>query len=106
MVVSEEEATRILIEVDIPHFWNAIKDGIKVPLTPHQKGALLLLSYNIGNTAFLKSSVLKYLNEGNYVKAATAFLMWNKSEGKVLDGLTLRRAEEVVLFRHGWWEHK
>jgi lysozyme len=106
MVISEEEATRILTEVDIPYFWSKIKDGIKTPLTPYQRGAVILLSYNIGPTAFAKSSVLRYLNEGNYVKAATSFLMWNKSEGKVLDGLTLRRAEEVVLFRHGWWEHK
>jgi lysozyme len=104
MVISEEEATRILTEVDMPYFWGKIKDSIKVPLNPYQIGALILLSYNIGDNAFKKSSVLRRLNEGKYANAAAAFAMWNKSEGKVLDGLILRRATETHFFRTGWWE--
>jgi lysozyme len=104
MVISEEEASRILTEVDMPYFWGKIKGSITVPLNPYQVGALILLSYNIGDNAFKRSTVLKRLNEGKYANAAAAFAMWNKSEGKVLDGLILRRGQEMSFFRTGWWD--
>jgi lysozyme len=104
MVVSEEEAHRILVEVDMPHFWSYIQKDVKVELNPYQRGALVLLVYNIGPTNFRNSTLLKFLNEGNFNKAAAQFMKWTKSEGKNLDGLMFRRAQEMTLFRHGWWE--
>jgi lysozyme len=103
MVISELEASRIL-EQDMWYFWNKIKDSITVPLKPHQIGAVILLSYNIGDNAFKKSSVLKAINEGKMNRAAARFMDWKKSEGAVMDGLILRRAEEIVFFRGEWWK--
>jgi lysozyme len=62
------------------------------------------LSYNIGDNAFKKSSVLKAINEGKMNRAAARFMDWKKSEGAVMDGLILRRAEEIVFFRGEWWK--
>jgi hypothetical protein len=36
-----------------------------------------------------------------YPQAAKQFMRWNKSKGKVLNGLTTRRQEEVNLFLTG-----
>ncbi len=104
MVISEAEASRILVEVDMPHFWSYIEKDVKVELNPYQKGALILLVYNIGPTNFRKSQILKNINLGDFNEAAVHFMDWTKSEGKNLKGLIFRRATEMNLFRHGWWE--
>lgn len=71
--------------------------------TPHQLAAMVSLAYNIGVTAFRKSSVLRAHNRGDHDAAARAFSMFNKardSSGKLrpLAGLTSRRAAEAALY--------
>jgi lysozyme len=39
---------------------------------------------------------------GDHAGAAAAFALWNKSKGKVLAGLTRRRAAEAALYREDW----
>lgn len=56
--------------------------------------AFLSLSYNIGTGAFCRSSVRRYANDGHYVDACDAILMWNKAGGKVIKGLMNRRLHE------------
>lgn len=74
----------------------------KVPTSDEQFSAMLSLMYNIGNTAFQNSTVLRLHKAGDYKGAADAFLMWNKGtvNGKkvVLNGLTARRKEEKALY--------
>lgn len=74
----------------------------KVPTSDEQFSAMLSLMYNIGNTAFQNSTVLRLHKAGDYKGAAEAFLMWNKGtvDGKkvVLNGLTARRKEEKALY--------
>ena len=43
---------------------------------------------------------MKY-NRGEYTGAADEFLKWNKSNGKVLQGLVRRREAERALFLSG-----
>lgn len=68
-----------------------------------QYDAMVLLAYNIGNSAFAGSTVLRKHNAGDHVGAATAFASWNKitQGGKkvVARGLVRRRAEEAALYR-------
>ena len=47
---------------------------------------------------FAKSSLLSDLNGGRYLDAASSFLLYDKSGGKVLPGLTRRRKAEKDLF--------
>jgi lysozyme len=61
----------------------------------------LSLSYNIGQSAFCKSTVARRLNEGNYRAACNAFPAWNKAGGKVSKGLINRRAEEKKICLQG-----
>ena len=67
----------------------------------NQFGAMVSLAYNIGPSAFKRSSVLRHFNAGNDAAAANAFLAWNKAGGKVLRGLVNRRADEAALYRSG-----
>ncbi len=69
-----------------------------VPLTDGQAGALEDLIYNIGQGAFNSSTLLRYLNCGDYKRAAAQFALWNHAGGKVLAGLTRRRQAETKLF--------
>jgi len=64
----------------------------------HQFGAMVCLSYNIGVDAFGRSTVLRRHLAGDHAGAAEAFLMWNKSSGRVLRGLTRRRQAERLLY--------
>jgi GH24 family phage-related lysozyme (muramidase) len=68
------------------------------PTTPAQFGAMTALAYNIGLGAFGNSTVLRMHREGKFQAAADAFLMWSKQAGKVLAGLTRRRAAERALY--------
>lgn len=71
---------------------------VLVPLTAPQMAALVLLSDNIGNDAFRKSTLLRKLNAGDYAGAAKEFDRWVRGGGRVLPGLVKRRAEERRLF--------
>jgi GH24 family phage-related lysozyme (muramidase) len=55
-----------------------VNESVKVILTQNQYDALVSFVFNIGATAFKKSTLLKLLNQGLYDMAAEAFLMWNK----------------------------
>lgn len=71
------------------------------PATAPQKAALTSLAYNIGLSALARSTVLRLHRAGDYGGAAKAFAMWNKAGGKVMAGLTRRRAAEADLYRNG-----
>ena len=67
-------------------------------VTQNMYDAILSLVYNIGVNGFKKSSVLKWIKQGDKENASNAFLLWNKAGGKVLEGLVNRRKKERDLF--------
>jgi len=75
-----------------------IEKYVKVPLNQNQFDALGSFIYNLGETHFKDSTLLKKLNKEDYEGAVNEFKRWNKSNGKPLKGLTRRRAEEAELF--------
>ena len=83
---------------DLKRFESSVNNLVKVPLTQNQFDALVSLTYNIGQTAFSNSTLLKKLNSKDYQGAADQFLRWNKGGGKVMKGLVRRREAERALF--------
>lgn len=89
----------------------AVNDLVTVPLTQNQFDALVCLVYNIGRgrprdhkdgpAGFHGSTLLQMLNAGDYGGAAKQFDRWNKANGRVLNGLVARRADERDLFLTG-----
>ena len=100
LVISQDEADSLLV-IDLHKAVEGVDAVIKVDLSPRQAGALISLTYNIGVEAFRDSTLLKLLNIGNYDGAALQFARWNKSKGKVLNGLIRRRAAEAKMFVEG-----
>lgn len=68
------------------------------PTTQAQFDAMVSLAYNIGVSAFQRSTVLREHKKGNHTAAARAFLLWNKNDSKVMRGLTRRRMAESDLY--------
>lgn len=90
---SDEILSRDLKDVE-----KAVLKGLKVLVTQNQFDALVSLAFNIGNTAFTKSTLLEKLNAGDRAGAADQFLVWNKDNGKVVQGLVNRRKSERLQF--------
>jgi lysozyme len=97
MVITKEGAEALLLH-DLQWVETAIDMYVQVPLNQNQYDALASFIYNVGGTAFRKSTLLKKLNKKDYSGAANEFPRWNKQKGKVLRGLTKRRQLEKDLF--------
>ena len=95
--ISEEVALSILITV-VEDFSKKVEKLLKVPVNQNQFDALVDFSYNLGIGNFQKSTLLKLINNKDFVGASKQFKKWNKSNGKVLNGLTNRRKGEEELF--------
>lgn len=76
-------------------------DTLLVTLPKEAIDSLVSISYNIGINAFAKSTLLKRikLNKLDFDGIEAAFMMWVKSNGKVLKGLQKRRAAEFRMYK-------
>jgi len=99
-VITESQAEEFLHR-DMAWAEAAVTKAVKVPLNQDQFDALVCFTYNVGENAFKTSTLVKLLNAGQYTAVPTQLLRWNKDNGKVVDGLTRRRAAEGVLFTLG-----
>lgn len=87
------------LKKDTASFQAGVKKLVKVPINDNQLAALTSLAYNIGLTAFSRSTLLRLLNSKvNKELVAAQFLRWNRAGGKVVKGLTIRRQLESDLF--------
>lgn len=89
----------IVFKEDMEGFEKDVKRLVKVKLRQFQFDALVSFTYNCGAGALQKSTLLKKVNAGDFEAAAMEFHKWNKANGKVLAGLTRRRASESLLFQ-------
>lgn len=95
--LTELEACNLLHE-DLLEFCHYVDQLTTVYTTPDQFSALVSFTYNLGYENYRKSTLRKLLNNKNYLGASREFSKWNKSNGKVLKGLTKRREAERLLF--------
>ena len=87
-----------MLESDINRFSVGVRAFLKKNLNDNQFSALVSFAYNCGIGSFAGSTLLKYVNSGNFLAAAHEFGKWNRSGGKILPGLVARRQAEVKLF--------
>lgn len=99
--ISQGEADELLLE-DVEEFEDGVNKLLgQCPTKQCQFDAMVSLSYNIGLGNFRKSTVLKRHKLGNHLGASRAFALWNKAAGRVMRGLTRRRAAEARLYLSG-----
>ena len=95
--IGSMEATSLLRK-DCSKAVSCVNNNVKVQLNQNQFDALVSFTYNLGCGNFKSSTLLKYVNLGNFQAAAAEFHKWNHAGGKVVDGLTKRRNKEAQLF--------
>lgn len=99
--VSEQDAEALLL-YDLITVAHAVNENTYTPLNQNQFDALVCFAFNIGTENFIRSAVLRRLNEGGLLQAASAMELWRKAdfEGEriVIDALVRRRAAERALF--------
>ena len=79
---------------DVAKFEGAIKECVKVPLSQNEYDAWVKFTYNIGASAFCKSTAARLLNQGNYREACDQMLRWVYVKGSKVQGLVNRRQKE------------
>lgn len=87
------------LHADVKWAERTVNKLVKVPLMQSHFDALTILTFNIGETAFATSTLLKRINARDFERATQEeWPRWNKVKGVVYKGLTNRRAAEVALF--------
>lgn len=88
---------------DIQKFEGALKDCVKVPLAQYEYDTYVTFSYNIGSSAFCRSTLVRKLNALDYDGACKELLKWTYFQGKncalpensrLCGGLATRRQAE------------
>ena len=103
--ITEQQAIKLL-RSDIAVAERTVQDNITVQLSQNQYEALVSLAYNIGAGRFKNSTVVKYINNPNfhssiYPDLESAWQAWNRTQGKVSNGLINRRQNEWKLYKRG-----
>lgn len=98
-VITQDEAEE-LFKQDVKVFENAINRLIKVKLNQNQFDALVSFTFNLGygDRGLGGSTLLRLLNNSDYIGASKQFSRWVYSGDRVLEGLIKRRNEEKELF--------
>lgn len=82
---------------DLARFEKAV--ALMAPVTTQsQFDALVSFAYNVGLSALNDSTLLRLHKAGDYAGAKAQFARWDKNDGKVMKGLTRRRAAEAALY--------
>ncbi len=93
------EEAELRFDIFFARYEAAAVKMLKVHATPNQIGALASFCFNVGIGALKSSTLLRKFNRGDPAdEVAREFLKWNKGGGRVLPGLTRRRAAEAALF--------
>ena len=96
--ITEERADSLFNFLVTTNFVNVVNRLVIVDINQNQFDALVSFVYNLGSGNFEKSTLLKKVNQSDFIGASLEFEKWNRSSGKVLNGLTKRRLSEKELF--------
>lgn len=98
--ITKDQALKWLAE-DTKEAETAIKKCVRVPLTQSEFDSYVSFAYNIGGTAFCKSTLVKLLNQANYNAACQELKKWVYSGGQKIKGLEARRKMEYLTCSQG-----
>jgi lysozyme len=94
-----------LDRANIGHAEAAVKRMVRVPISQPMYDALVSLTFNVGERAVSRSTLMRQLNSKNYTRACQEFSKWNKArvKGKLVPvkGLSTRREQERKVCESG-----
>jgi lysozyme len=87
----------VLLSKELENAVSAVDRNVKKPIPETRRAALASFTYNVGEGAFRKSTLLRKLNSGDMVGACNELRKWVYAKGKKLPGLVKRREVERSL---------
>lgn len=93
---TDQECDHLLWQ-DLQPVRKTVDSLVKVPLSEYQRAALYSFTYNVGATAFSKSTLLKKLNAGDQQGACEELRRWIYAGGMKWTGLINRREMERAM---------
>ena len=99
----------MLLDFDLYFFDAGVSSLVTWPLAQCQHDSFVAFAYNKGldidadeiAEGLGDSTLLKYVNKGDFEAAAGQFKYWNKAGGKVIDGLSRRSAAMEAMWTFG-----
>ena len=79
---------------ELSEYNKSMRKHVTVNLLPYEEVAYTSFVWNLGETNFKNSTLLKKLNAGDRAGACAELLRWNKADGRVVKGLDNRRKFE------------
>lgn len=99
--ITQERAEQELIKF-ISGLESALTTALgKAPITQNEFDAFINLGYNIGMKGLLSSTALRKHIDGDKKGAAAGIKLWNKDNGKTVQGLVNRREREANMYLNG-----
>lgn len=97
-----EAQAKVLFVQDLKPFVEGVNAKVTTAISQNQFDALVILTFNIGLGNFGSSSVLKLVNnpstQTSYPNLEAAWKAWDKSQGKLMQGLVNRRNAEWNIY--------
>lgn len=92
------EQVDALLSQDLLPAEATVNKSVVVPLNQNQFDALVSFTFNVGDEAFINSTLLKLLNQGQYDQVPAQLMRWDRAGDQVVQGLINRRTNEVKLW--------
>lgn len=103
------DEAEMLLDFDLAFYDAGVTSLVTWPLAQCQHDALVAFAYNKGldidedeiAEGLGDSTLLKYVNKGNFEAAAEEFKYWNKAGGKIVPGLIRRSSAMEAMWTLG-----
>jgi lysozyme len=95
-----------LLAVKLRRYDAEIGRCLHVGLPDATRAALVTFAYNVGSAGACKSTAIRKMNDGDIRGGCDALMAWNRAGGRVVAGLTNRRAAERKMCLAGLNEPK
>jgi lysozyme len=97
LTITQEQAETFLLS-DLAGAVSCVNSLVTSEIVQCQFDALVDFTFNLGCASLATSTLLRYVNVGDFADAANQFLRWDHVRGVVVPGLLRRRQAEVQLF--------
>jgi lysozyme len=98
LAITQAEADTFLMS-DVAGAVAGVNRMVTGKIGQNQFDALVDFAFNLGCVSLSQSTLLRFLNAGDFASAASQFLLWDHIRGVVIPGLLRRRQAEMDLFR-------